>query len=71
MDKNFYLCVPMMLKNKAIIASILFALTSLIGVAQDPPGPPPPPGLPVDSGIMWLLLAGLLLGIYKLTALKR
>jgi len=36
-------------------------------MAQGPPSPPPPqpPGLPIDSGIVYLLLLGVAYGISK------
>ena len=45
---------------------------------DNPPAPtrsiPPPPGLPIDSGISYLVMAGLLLGlvfIYRTRFLKK
>lgn len=59
----------MMIKNKKILAPILFLLTGFAGVAQTmgppPPAPPPPPGLSIDAGIYILLAIGLLYGIFK------
>jgi len=47
----------------------------IIGPPPPAPGPPGPPGVPIDNGIIFLLLAGIALGIYtviikKKTALK-
>lgn len=58
-----------------IIASILFLLISFVCVAQDAgrnmpppqvPGPPPPPGLPIDGGLFAVMALGLCYGVYKL-----
>ena len=59
-----------MIKNKKILASILFLLTGFVGVGQTisgppPPAPPPPPGLNIDTGIYILLAIGLLYGVIK------
>ncbi|WP_338732326.1 hypothetical protein [Mangrovimonas cancribranchiae] len=62
----------MKLQNKKIIASILFLLISFVCVAQQVNAPepnsnrpPPPPGVPIDSGVY--IVAGLALayGVYK------
>ena len=52
---------------KKIVAIILILLSPLITMAQGlpPPPPPPPTGLPIDSGIVYLLLLGVAYGIRK------
>ncbi|WP_452219996.1 PID-CTERM protein-sorting domain-containing protein [Lacinutrix salivirga] len=61
--------------QKKIFASILFVLTSMITVAQGsvPPAPqgPPPIGLPIDGGVVFLLVLGALYGTYKLIKSKK
>jgi hypothetical protein len=57
-----------MIQNKNIIASILFVLISFVCTAQTPPPPQTPPGpigFPIDSGLVVLFVAGVLLGVYK------
>ncbi len=44
---------------------LLFTLGSNAQALPPPIPPPPPPGLPIDSGIGFLLLAGLFYGINK------
>jgi len=46
---------------RKIVAIILLLLFPLITMAQGPP----PPGLPIDSGIVYLLLLGVAYGIRK------
>ena len=62
-----YICDPMIVQNKRIIASILFVLISIVCIAQGegappPPAPPPPPGLPIDGGVLVALGVGLFYG---------
>jgi len=56
------------MQNKRIIASILFVLISFVCAAQmPPPGPPaPPPGLPIDGGVLMAMFVGLFYGAKKL-----
>jgi len=35
-----------------------------------PPGPPPNPGLPIDGGLSYLLIAGVLYGAYEIRKKK-
>jgi len=54
-------------------APILFVFTSVVSATQGPPppAPPPPPGLPIDGAVIFVLILGILYGIYKkLTPLK-
>jgi len=64
-----------MIKYKKTLASILFILISFVCSAQNfPPPPQPPPGpvgLPIDSGLILLFVAGILFGIYKMYCFKR
>lgn len=60
----------MRLQNKLKLASILFLLVSFVCAAQEtgnppPPMPPPPPGLPIDGSVTFMLVVGLIFGIYK------
>jgi hypothetical protein len=42
-----------------------FGLASVMIFAGTPP-PPPPPGLPIDGGISFLVITGILYGVFKL-----
>ncbi|MEJ6792351.1 MAG: hypothetical protein QNK89_06390 [Lacinutrix sp.] len=58
-----------MIQSKKTIASILFVLISFVCSAQTPTPPESPPGsgdASIDSGLLVLLIAGVLFGIYKL-----
>lgn len=48
-------------------APILFVFNNAVSVIQGPPppAPPPPPGLPIDGAVIFVLILGLLYGIYK------
>jgi len=59
------------MKNKNYIFSIFFILVVAVCVAQVPPGvsPPPPPSapnLPIDGGLIFLVISAILFGIKKL-----
>lgn len=58
----------MIIQNKRIIASVLFVLISLVCFAQDPPppGPPVPPGFPIDGGVLLGVIVGLFYGVKKM-----
>lgn len=69
------------MRSKKIPYFIMFMAMVLLpfsGFSQDPPqpakasegAPPPPPGLPIDSNLPYLLIAGLGLGIYYLRPKK-
>jgi hypothetical protein len=45
------------------IAPMLFAMSSQL--PEGPPPPTPPPGLPVDGGLISLVVAGVFYGIKK------
>ena len=57
------------MKNKKYFALfIMLALTCIVtGQNNMPPpaGPPNPPGLPVDGGLIFLIVSGVLYGIRK------
>ena len=61
------------------LALVLFLFIGFISVAQvsRPPEPapdrmpPPPPGLPIDNGIIILFLMALLYGTYKICMFKK
>jgi len=54
-----------MKKLASLLLLLLFPLTM---IAQGPPPPPPPlpPGLPIDGGLLFLLIAGMAYGVKKL-----
>ena len=60
---------------KTTHVSILLILMSIDAMAQGatppPPMPPPPPGLPIDKGLVFLFMAAIMLGIYKMSSLKK
>ncbi len=59
----------MTIQNRRIFASILFVLISFVCVAQIPPTPgvtPPPPGLPIDGGVILGAVFALCYGVKKL-----
>lgn len=64
----------MIVYNKKHLASILFILVSFVCSAtqhEAPPQPqpmggPPPPGLPIDNGLILLFVAALIYGIYRI-----
>ncbi|PIB33196.1 hypothetical protein BFP78_02745 [Gaetbulibacter sp. 5U11] len=65
-----------MKKNKTLIATVLFLMISIVGVAQIVTPPPPaqqvpPVGLPIDSDIIVLVVVGLLYGVYKLITKRK
>jgi len=54
------------IQNKKIFASILFVLISFVCLAfqiPEPPGEPPPPGLPIDGAIPLAIIGALYFGI--------
>lgn len=55
-------------KNIFLLLIVAFTTTISFGQAVPPPipPPPPPPGLPIDGGIFWLFIAGILFGVKKL-----
>ncbi len=57
------------MKNKKHIFSIFFILVVAVSVAQVSPGAPPPPDpkpLPIDGGLIFLVISAILFGIKKL-----
>ena len=51
---------------KKLASLLLLLLFPLIMIAQGPPPPPTPPGLPIDGGLLFLLIAGIVYGVKKL-----
>jgi hypothetical protein len=51
-----------MIKKASFFLLLLFPL---IMIAQGPP-PPTPPGLPIDGGLLFLLIAGVAYGVKKI-----
>ena len=52
-----------MIKKASFFLLLLFPL---IMIAQGPPPPPTPPGLPIDGGLLFLLIAGVAYGVKKI-----
>jgi len=61
--------------NKTLLIVFLFLAISTKGMSQmvtpPPPQPPPPVGLPIDNGVVIMLVLGVVYGIYKLILSKR
>ncbi|AUC74641.1 MULTISPECIES: PID-CTERM protein-sorting domain-containing protein [unclassified Olleya] len=64
--------------NKSLSALVLFLLISTVCVSQGTPPPAPlesarvpPPGLPIDGGLIILVVVGIVYGVYKLISLKK
>lgn len=63
----------MIVQNKKTLASILFILISFVCTAAQRPEPPqpapmgapPPPGLPIDGGLIFLFAVAIIYGAYK------
>lgn len=64
-----------MKKNKKIITLVLSLLISIVGVAQivtpPPPQQPPPVGLPIDNGVVLLVVLGVIYGAYKIISSRK
>jgi hypothetical protein len=62
----------MIIQNKRIFASILFVLISFVCIAQGGPPPPmtPPPGLPIDGGLLVGVCVGVFYGAKKMLKKK-
>lgn len=57
----------MTIQKKRIFASVLFVLISIVCSAQMPvPGPPPPPGTPIDGGVLIGICFALVYGVKKM-----
>ncbi|MEE9408413.1 MAG: hypothetical protein V3V28_10105 [Polaribacter sp.] len=50
----------------ALFLVLIFTYTISGQVMPPPAGPPDPPGLPVDGGILFLLISGLVYGVKKI-----
>lgn len=63
------------MKDKQVLASVLFFFVGFVSMAQGdgppPPMPPPPPGLPIDGGMLVLFTIALGFGIYKAYKISR
>tara|TARA_Y100000815_G_scaffold148190_1_gene134065 strand:+ start:234 stop:434 length:201 start_codon:yes stop_codon:yes gene_type:complete len=63
------------MQNKNMFASILFFFVSVASIAQvDSPPPPsstPPPFLPIDNDVVFLFIAALIYGAYKVYKISR
>lgn len=55
--------------RSTIVVFIFLVLNAELLFASPPPPPPPPPGLPIDGGLSFLVLSGVIYGVYE--ALKR
>ncbi len=57
-----------MKKLSSLLLLLLFPLTMISQGPPQPPPPPPglPPGLPIDGGLLFLLIAGMAYGVKKL-----
>ncbi len=57
------------INKKTLLCFVLIAIAFLTEthaqITPPPPGPPLPPGFPIDAGIVGVLAAGLLYGIRK------
>ncbi|WP_236554650.1 hypothetical protein [Flavobacterium sp. 9AF] len=54
-----------MMNKRLILLLVLMSFQNAFSDSTPPPPPPtPPPGLPIDTGVIALLLTGLLLGYY-------
>jgi len=56
-------------KLKNFIVTIILCFVGAVALAQDPPAPtrmggiPPPVGIPIDTSLVVLMLAGVVLGV--------
>ena len=69
--KNFYLLLhPMKFVPNCILILLAIMLPFFDGNAAPgnppPPSPDPPPSVPIDSGIVLILVAAIIYGIFKL-----
>ncbi|QVY65231.1 hypothetical protein JOP69_16015 [Polaribacter sp. Q13] len=56
------------MKNKKYFALIIMLALTYIVNAQNvprPAGPPPPPGLAIDGGLIFLVVSGIIYGVKK------
>jgi len=60
------------MKNKIkylFVLAVIFTVVSISAQVVPPPiPPPPPPGLPIDGGVFFLLLSGIIYGVKKIKA---
>jgi hypothetical protein len=65
----YFTLLTITMRNKKMLAPILFFFIGFIAMAQEippPPLPPPPPGLPYRQWLDYLFIAGPLTGIQVL-----
>ncbi|ARV06766.1 hypothetical protein BTO04_08730 [Polaribacter sp. SA4-10] len=55
-------------KTKFFTLAIALFLTCILNgqIVPPPVPPPPPPGLPIDGGLFFLLVSGLIYGVRKI-----
>ena len=56
-----------MIKKKHFAFIIMLAFTYVVSAQNvpQPAGPPPPPGLAIDGGLIFLIVSGIIYGIKK------
>ncbi len=57
--------------NKYLKTALFMIMFIIVGSAFAQGPPPPPPPLPIDGGVVALLVAGVLYGINKLRSKKK
>ena len=60
----------MNLQNKRILASVLFVLISFACMSQGPDSFAPPPGLPIDGGVLISVFVAIIYGVKKILGNK-
>jgi len=68
----------MKIQVKIILICTVFLLLNIVCYAQDVNPPPPPtglgptpPGFPIDQNILFLLIMGLIYGVYSIRCLNK
>tara|TARA_R110001583_G_scaffold83631_5_gene220714 strand:+ start:2901 stop:3101 length:201 start_codon:yes stop_codon:yes gene_type:complete len=60
--------------NKYLLSFCLILICATVFAQKDPdlPGPPPNPGndLPIDGGLLYLIISGIAYGVYELKRKK-
>ena len=61
--------------NKYLLSFCLILICATVFAQKEPelPGPPPPPGktLPIDGGLSYLIISGIIYGVYELKRKKK